>query len=206
MKTTTSDTYREHKINTGGDNSLPCSTKTLDQIIDRCEYMISKHSKVHMTRIDIRTDAEVNEPIRAHISRIMDDTKRAVKANHNKNPHNRNAVDMHYVWAGEQSKRSKREHIHVVIFINGNAIQNCFAISEPLTDAVCKHLKSSKRGLVERCESTGKKGLMIDRNSADFQEQMNKAVYIANYLAKTHTKENKAKHKRISSASRLPPK
>lgn len=42
---------------------------------------------------------------------------------------------------------------------------------------------------------------MIDRNSDDFEQQKNNAVYAGSYLAKTRSKEHKPKGARVSSSS-----
>lgn len=44
-------------------------------------------------------------------------------------------------------------------------------------------------GLVYFPKSNGEKGIMIDRNAPDAQEQINNAVYGVSYLAKTRDKE-----------------
>ena len=56
QNTTTSSTYHGYTINTGKDNNLPCNTKTLDQLTDSIEHMISNHSKVLAVRLDIHSE------------------------------------------------------------------------------------------------------------------------------------------------------
>ena len=56
QNTTTASTYRGYTINTGKDNNLPCKTKTLDQLTDSIENMISNHSKVLAVRLDMHSE------------------------------------------------------------------------------------------------------------------------------------------------------
>ena len=52
-ETTNERTYRGFKVNSGNSKEHACFTKTLDQIVDTIEYMLSRHSKVISVRIDI---------------------------------------------------------------------------------------------------------------------------------------------------------
>ena len=64
-------------------------------------------------------------------------------------------------------------------------------------------LDTDNDGLVHFSESNGQKGIMIDRNSDDFEQQKNNAVYAGSYLAKTRSKEHNHKGSRVSSSSKL---
>ena len=64
-------------------------------------------------------------------------------------------------------------------------------------------LDTDNDGLVHFSESNGQKGIMIDRNSDDFEQQKNNAVYAGSYLAKTRSKEHNSKWSRVSSSSRI---
>lgn len=203
MKTTTASTYRGYPVNTGKENNLPVNITTMDQIIDRVEHMTEKHSKVLAVRLDIRADADSAKDLRQLMPRIIEETKRKLESTHSKNPDNRNNVDMHYVWAAEQSSRTRHEHAHTFVLVNANAVQNSYSIFDAMKEAVCKYLNTYNQGLVELCPSTRPKGLMINRNAPDYQTQKDKAVEIGSYLAKTRSKENKPKNARFSSASIL---
>lgn len=88
-------------------------------------------------------------------------------------------------------------------FANGNAIQNGYSIFSELNKQVKNKLDTDNDGLVHFSESNGQQGIMIDRNSDDFEQQKNNAVYAGSYLAKTKSKEHNPKGSRVSSSSRI---
>lgn len=200
MKTTIEKTYRGYEINTGENNDLHCNTKTLDQYIDRQEYMEKHHSKTLVVRLDIRTPIDRSVPIRKKMTRILESTRRKLESE-NKGS---NKSDMHYVWTAEKKNAKKDEHVHLTILENGNATKNGYVVFKALKEAVKRHIPDANDGLVEFCKSNGKKGILIDRNDRDVADKRNEATFAASYLAKTSSKEYKAKGDRFSSASRLP--
>ncbi|UIA98821.1 inovirus Gp2 family protein [Desulfovibrio desulfuricans] len=72
-----------------------------------------------------------------------------------------------------------------------------------LNKQVKNKLDTDNDGLVHFSGSNGQKGIMIDRNSDDFEQQMNNVVYAGSYLAKTKSEEHNPKGSRGSSSSRL---
>ena len=204
MKTTTDSTYRGYPINTGRKNEFPCNELTLDQIIDRQEYMTRNHSKVLFTRLDIRSPGDSATSLREKMPRILETAGRKLKAGHN----GKNRLELHHVWAAEQTEAGGKEHVHLALWANGNAIQNGYSLKSALESALERHLgtgnKGGSKGLVEFCSSNGRTGIMLDRNAPDFEQKRYDSIYRASYLAKTSTKEHKAKGARFSSASRLP--
>lgn len=62
-KTTNESTYRGFKVNSGNSKEHACFTKTLDQIVDTIEYMLSRHSKVISVRIDIQSAKHTKTPL-----------------------------------------------------------------------------------------------------------------------------------------------
>ncbi len=199
MRTTSSETYRGYPVNTGTNHDLACNEMTLDQFIDILEYTTTKHSRVLVIRLDIRIPIGSKVSLREKMPRILETTKRGLNRKRDKN-----SIDMQHVWTAEQKEAEGSEHVHLVLLVNGNAIQNGYRLMSAVEDAVERHIPEANRGLVEFCESNGNTGILIDRNSPDFEEKCNQAVYAASYLAKTSTKEHKAKGARFSSASRLP--
>lgn len=199
METTIEETYRGYRINTGENSDLPCNTKTLDQYIDRQEYMEKNHSKTLVVRLDIHTPINSAVPLRKKMTRILESTKRNLKSNNKSN----NKVDMHYVWAAEKTKAERNEHVHLAILVNGNTTRNGYGIFKALEEVVKRQIPDANDGLVEFCESNGETGIMLDRNDPLIADKRNKASYAASYLAKISSKEYKAKGDRFSSASRL---
>lgn len=199
MRKISSETYRGYPVNTGTNHDFSCNKMTLDQFIDIQEYMTKKHSRVLVTRLDIRTPIGSTVSLREKMPRILETTKRGLNRVRGKN-----SVYMHHVWTAEKKEAEGSEHVHLALLVNGNAIQNGYRLMSAVEEAVERHIPEANKGLVEFCESNGKAGILIDRNSPDFDKKCNQAVYAVSYLAKTSTKEHKAKGARFSSASRLP--
>lgn len=200
MKTTTEGNYRGYLINTGSNNNLPCNTKTLDQYIERQDYMVENHSKTLAVRLDIRTPSGSAISLREKMPRILESTKRKLESKNK----SKNKIDMQHVWTAEKRKTGGNEHIHLALLVNGNAIQNGYSLKDALEKAVERQIPGGAEGLVEFCASNGKTGILLERGARDFEDKARAAVYAASYLAKTRSKENKAKGARFSSASRLP--
>ena len=201
QNTTTSSTYRGYTINTGKDNNLPCNTKTLDQLTDSIENMISNHSKVLAVRLDIHSERDSERTLtRRDVTRVIENTKRKINT---KFKSSKNKPDLKVIVATEQTSAEANPHYHAMIFANGNAIQNGYSIYSELNNQVKNKLNTDNNGLVHFSESNGQEGIMIDRNSDDFEQQKNKVVYAGSYLAKTRSKEHNPKWSRVSSSSMI---
>ena len=199
--TTTSSTYRGYTINTGKNNNLPCNTKTLDQLTDNIEHMTLNHSKVLAVRLDIHSEKKSERTLtRRDVTRIIENTKRKINT---KFKSSKNKPDLKVIVATEQTSAESNPHYHAMIFANGNAIQNGYSIYAELNKQVKNKLGTDNNGLVHFSESNGQEGIMIDRNSDDFEQQKNNAVYAGSYLAKTRSKEHNPKGSRVSSSSRI---
>lgn len=198
-KTTKCKNYKGYEINNGKKKDFECYTKTLDQIVDITEYMVSKHSKTLFVRLDIRNSSEGEKILqRDDITRVIENFKRGVERKC-KGP---NRPDANLVWAAENE--DSLPHYHLYIGVNGNAIQNGYTLLSEMNKAVQNKLKNDNQGLVEFCKSNGKSGIMVNRQSEDATQEMQKAIYAGSYLAKTRSKSDRGKGARISSASRLP--
>lgn len=199
MKTTKSEIHRGYYLDTGREKELYYK-KTLDQYVERHEYMLKNHSKILVVRLDIRTPSKSTFPLRKKMPRILETAKRRLESKNK----GKNKIDMQHVWTAEQKTAAGKEHVHLSILVNANAIQNGYRLMSAFEDAVLRHIPGAKKGLVHFSESNGKTGILIDRKAPDFQQKSDDAIKAASYLAKTNTKEHKAKWARISSASHLP--
>lgn len=198
---TTEKTYRGYPINNGNDNDLPCYTKTLDQIIDTAEHMVSKHSRVLSVRLDIHSERYSDYTLSSEdMTRIIENVKRQTDSRFK---NGKNDPDLHVVWVSERKSSDDNPHYHLNIFVNGNAIQNGYLIKEAFNRAVKKKLDTDNDGLVHFSSSNGKMGKFIERNSPDVDTQMDYVVYTASYLAKTRSKEHNPKGSRVSSSTRI---
>ena len=200
MKTTLSTIYRGYPINVGWERNLPCNILTLDQLIATHEYMLCLHSKVLFVRLDIRSPRWFSAPLREVMTRILESSKRILDSKNR----GKNRIDMHYVWAPEQKEAEGKEHVHLAIWVNGNAIQNGYRVLDAVEKVVGRQFAGESEGLVHFCQSNGEKGILIDRDDLYFEKISGKIIYVASYLAKISTKEHRPKYARVSSASRLP--
>lgn len=201
VNTTISNEYRGYPINTGPNNNLPCNTTTLDQIIDTTEIMTSNHTKTLAIRLDIHSEQDSDKTLnRRDVTRILENTKRNINT---KFKDSKNQPDIKTIVTTEQTSPEANPHYHVMYLVNGNAIQNGYSIYEEVNKQVKNKLDTDTDGLVHFSESNGKQGIMIDRNSENFDQQKNSVVYAGSYLAKTKSKEHNPKGSRVSSSSRL---
>lgn len=200
-KITNLKTYRGYQINNGKKKDFECYIKTLDQVFDQTFKMIERHNKVLNVRLDVRNPAATEKPIqRKDMTRIMENSKRRLDRAYRNSP---NKIDFNYVWTAENEGNRKHPHYHLYISVNGNACQNGYAIFKAVRDAVNINLGGDYGGLVEFSKSNGQYGLMVNRNSFDYEEEIDAALYAGSYLAKVNTKEGRPKGARVSSASRI---
>ena len=115
----------------------------------------------------------------------------------------KNQPDIKTIVTTEQTSPEANPHYHVMYLVNGNAIQNGYSIYEEVNKQVKNKLDTDANGLVHFSDSNGTQGIMIDRNSENFEQQKNNVVYAGSYLAKTRSKEHNPKGSRVSSSSRL---
>ena len=177
--------------------------KTLDQLIDMAEHMTAKHSKVLALRMDIRSPQNSDTSLTGRdITRIIENTKKNIN---NRRKHGKNAPDIQSILTQEQTCKSEHPHYHIQISCNANAIKNGYGIYQELNRQVSRRLQTddnkSNQGLVHYCESNKGAGLLIDRNSPDFESQRAEAVRMGSYIAKCFSKEFLPKGSRVSSSS-----
>ena len=176
---------------------------TIDQLIDMAERMAAKHSKVLALRIDVHSLKDSDTHLTSRdITRVKEKTKRNIN---NRLKHGKNAPDIQSIWTQEQTCMSEHPHYHLQISCNGNAIKNGYGIFHELNNQVSRHLKTddgkNNQGLVHYCESNKGAGLLIDRNSPDFESQRAETVRMGSYIAKCSGKESLPKGSRVSSSS-----
>lgn len=193
--------YRGHTINNGRIHDFGCYVKTLDQVIDQSEYMLAKHSKVLSVRMDIRNPKDSERQIkRSDITRILENAKRKLDSHYKGCP---NQLDFNYVWTAENEGTDKNPHFHLFISVNGNTCQNGYGIFKAVEKAVSARLGKEYGGLVEFSKSNGKYGLRVNRDSYNWQKELDESIYAGSYLAKVNSKEGRPKGARVSSASRI---
>lgn len=180
-------TYRGYKINNPKKHSEGCYIDCLDTIIDTIEDMTEKHSKVLVTRVDIRKpqDQEINNSDRK-FTRILEGFKREQER---KTKDSKHSPDLRIVRTTERMAKDRHTHNHLFIVANGNILNNGYLLSKSLERHTERIFQSDNNGLVHLCASTGSAGLMINRNKEDSEVKKAKAVYAGSYLAKVRGKE-----------------
>lgn len=178
------------------------SELTCKQISNVVEYMTQKHSKALFVRLDA-TNANNAKSImgRKHITRVLENMKRTLER---KFQDSKNKLDLQYVWTTEQTSPNVNTHYHLFFAVNGNAMQNGYALMSALMPHVQRVQQTNNAGVVHFSESNGALGVMCERNKEDFVVQKAKALENGKYLAKLYSKELNPKWARFSSASRLP--
>lgn len=187
--------YRGYEINNPS-YSKGCYKKSLDICIDTIEEKTEQHSKVLVTRLDIRKPKGVEiENANRKITRVIESFKREQERKFENSP---NSLDMTVLRSTERKDDEGNTHDHLLIAANGNCIQNAYTLFQSLerhAERIFMNNNDSSinHGLVERSDSTGDKGLLINRNSNEFERTKADAVKKASYIAKVHTKENTPK-------------
>ena len=196
------DSYRGYKINNGNNSEYSCYKDSLDKIINDIEDKTNRHNKVHITRIDVNTPQVMSEKEQSKaMTRVVESTRREISRKHKHSSHD---PDISIIRTTEIGYKENNVHFHFAITSNGNAIQNAYTFLETMTRHCERILDTPMAGRVNNSSANNGLGIMINRNSPDFEQQMQDAVYVMSYLAKTNTKENlrKGTHKLSISRSK----
>lgn len=181
--------FNGHTINTNKEKNHGCYEKVLNKIETVIDSMIEKHSKIMITRIDVRYPNDDNMICESkQISDFTYNLKRSLNREKNVGNH---AVDAQVITVQEQDT-SKHPHFHVAIIVNGNAKKSPYSIYEKADKLWKIATDSSLDGLVDHC-NRNKNGIVIDRNSSSFESDYNSAFYQLSYLAKVRGKEDREK-------------
>lgn len=179
--------YRGYKINNPKKHSEGCFIDSLDTIIDTIEDMTKKHSKVLFVRMDIRKpqDDDIKDENRK-ITRVVEGFKREQER---KSKNSKHSLDMKIIRSTERMDKDRHTHDHLAIIANGNCVQNSFPWYQSLERHAERILKTENKGLVHQCGSTGRTGILMNRNDENFEKKQAQAVHAGSYLAKVRGKE-----------------
>ena len=187
--------YRGYRINNGKNSEHSCYKDSLDKTINIIENKTQRHNKAHMTRIDVHPPQGMPE-IEASkaMTRVVESMLREISRKHKHSSHD---PDISVIRTTEIGSHENNLHFHFSILSNGNAIQNGYTFLESMTRHSERIFGSSMSGRVNYSSSNNGTGIMINRNSPDYEEKLQEAVYAGSYLAKTNTKDNlrKGTHK-----------
>jgi len=187
--------YRNHPINS---NKSGCYEKALKKIENIMDDMLDKHSKIMTVRFDIRyPDNDNINPSSERISDFAYNLKRSLDRETFEGGHKTDAKVIHV----QEQESSSHPHHHFAVIVNANAKQNAYPILEKANTIWKKMMNTSEDGLVDYCNKY-ENGMVIRRNSPDYEEQYDKTFYQLSYLAKVRGKENRDKGSWLIKTSR----
>jgi len=187
--------YRNHPINS---NKSGCYEKALKKIENIMDDMLDKHSKIMTVRFDIRyPDNDNINPSSERISDFAYNLKRSLDRETFEGGHKTDAKVIHV----QEQESSSHPHHHFAVIVNANAKQNAYPILEKANTIWKKMMNTSEDGLVDYCNKY-ENGMVIRRNSPDYEEQYDKTFYQLSYLAKVRGKKNRDKGSWLIKTSR----
>ena len=187
--------YRNHPINS---NKSGCYEKALKKLDDVMNDMLDKHSKIMTVRFDIRyPDNDNINPSSERISNFAYNLKRSLDRETFEGGHKTDAKVIHV----QEQESSSHPHHHFAVIVNANAKQKAYPILEKANSIWKKMMNTNEDGLVDYCNKH-ENGMVIRRNSADYEEQYDKTFYQLSYLAKVRGKENRDKGSWLIKTSR----
>ena len=182
-------TFNSHPINTDKEHGLGCYTKILRKTDNVLNSMIKDHSKIMTVRFDIRFPINANiENYRKLMSEFDYNLKRKLNRERISGGHK---VDAKTIYVEEQNK-GENPHYHFATIVNANAKHKYYDILQTVSELWMNQINSKEEGLVDYCNKH-KNGMIIDKNSDNFNEIHDKVFHQLSYLAKVKSKENKDK-------------
>lgn len=170
--------------------------------------MLSQHSKVLQTRIDLHLpkDQSIQEDpkqIRDFSEYLTRDLKRNYplpkegQKRSSGSSHQTHSVDPRVIWVREKHDGSPHHHFHSVVLVNGHAKKSGYDIHQRAIRQWANALgvDQEKAGpLVHYCNAPDPASIKIDKNSTDYSETVEAAKKQAGYLAKAKGKDKTPKH------------
>lgn len=183
-----------HSVNGSG-----CYVYMLEHFYRYMKHALSKHSKVLCFRVDLRFPDKYpldgNRTLSPFLNKLIKKMRRRKEF-------------FTYCWVRERSNE-KKWHYHMVMFMNGNKRQNCYAMQLEIAKMWAEHLILGDtvedvigKGYVDFCNTfrNGRKGTsqyMLHRKEGD-GETFRECFYRLSYMAKQNQKKrNYGKERRI---------
>ena len=191
-----SETYRGYKINC--DENKGVYQDDMDRIINLIERQSQKHSKLFLDQFIINQPEDKHiENYGRKVTKTLDTVKRKLQRDAKESAHN---PDIKFITAHEVSMNGK-EHSHITVLANGNQIKHGGNIEKYLSKCLKKKFESNSNCIVSHAGMEGRKSMLINRNSDDYDKKMAMAIERISYLAKTRSKSDE-KHARTVTCSR----
>lgn len=186
MKVTYDSTFHNHPINTNKEKNHGCYEEILEDIESSINMYSERHSKVLCIRLDVKYPKSDTSHDKKKIYNFTYNLKRSLNREKIQGGHK---VDPCILYVDEKHNEC-HEHYHYFIMVNGNAHQHTTKIHGKANRLWSKMINSNETGLIDFCDKKGKNGIVIDRNSTEYDKQYDEAFYQASYLAKVRGKEN----------------
>lgn len=175
--------YKGHPVITGDYGEFQYNQRHLANNLELMKNMTERHNKVYSFRMDLRMprDVKLDKTPKQVACKFMSAYCKKLA---------RQKVDSEYIMKMEKEKNESdgSEHFHVQMFIDGNKKKNHGKLVEEGEKLLAMQLGLSEdnNGLLDYTnQGNGKKnGIMIRRNSDDFEDQFDKCYKQASYLAK----------------------
>lgn len=197
-------TFNNKSINTDLTKGTGCLIPVLDKLDAHLEDMRAKHSKVTLTRFDLRYPsiyANLQDP--KQVSRFTENMKRSIQRKPYTGGHN---PDIR-IFVVPEKHHADKPHYHCLALSNGNAIQSSYTILIQAEKQWANALNipiNEVKGLVDHCNKHGENGMMLRRGDANEDNIANAMFHQVSYLAKVRGKDALAKGVRTIRCPHLP--
>ncbi len=158
--------------------NIPMDERILNVSYNLLEYLLTKHCKVFVMRLDIHLPQEIaQDMIRSFNQRFVEKEKNA-------------GYDPYYIVVREVSTM-KHIHYHMALFLDGNMTRSTYQHIQNAEHVLQNVIgpEYNARGLVDQCNNGHRNGIMVERNAID-QTDLNEVLRQLSYLAKIDQKEN----------------
>lgn len=186
MKVTYQNSFHNHPINTNKEKNQGCIEEILEKIESSINSMLERHSKVLSIRFDIRYPKDSIYYDKNKIHNFNYNLKRSLNREKIKGGHKVDPV----LLSVSEKHNEDHNHYHYLLLVNGNAHCKTHNIHTKINTLWSNMIHSDEKGLVDFCNKKKKNGILINKNSDEFEKNYNDAFHQASYLAKTRGKEN----------------
>lgn len=197
--------YKGHPVITGDHGEYQYNERHLANNLELMENMTQRHNKVYSFRMDLRMgeSGKRDKTPKQIASKFMSAFTKKLA---------RQKVDSEYIMKMEKEKDESdgAEHFHIQCFLDGNRVKDHGKLVEAGEEllAVQLGLPKANNGLLDYKNQGGKSsegtdsapkkknGIMIRRNSDNFEEQFDKCFKQASYLSKRKPTDKVASNER----------
>ncbi len=144
--------------------------KITEKALNQLNQILSKYSKVFVSRFDIRICIEIKT--NELISKLIKKLRNQVKTKY--------GCLMGYIWVREQTGSCETPHYHCAVFLNGHKTWKAFGLGK-IIDRICDSL------LYLSPYYPKNNGYMVKRDNS---KSIQRVIYRISYFAKNESKDN----------------